>query len=222
MLSLSQRNVLTCGVLSFGFALCATPAADAGITTVTLSGGWQASWDSSLNNFISVNDHGVVNGALFIEKVVEFTAPPVGGVFPAVDILFQQISPNAVSNIVIDDEIITNSTGSPWSAFTMDLVGSPNVTFDPVATAASGGFSVNPFASSAFSNGNQTFTAFNGTVAPGGFWFPGSVSGQLWINIANLSPTSGISFTLSERPVPGPAAIGLLAVAGLIGSRRRR
>lgn len=189
---------------------------------MTLSGGWQASWDSDLNNFISINDHGVVNGALFIEKIVEFTAGPVNGVFPSVDILFEQISPNAVSNIVIDDEILTNSTGSPWTGFTMDLFGFPNVAFDPVATAASGGFSVSPFTSSGFSNGNQTFSASNGIVPSGSVWFPGAVSGQLWIAVSNLSPTSNISFILSERPVPAPAVLGLLAMAGVIGAPTRR
>ena len=196
--------------------------AQAGLTIVNLSGGWQASWDSALDPFVDLNDHGVVNGALFLEKSAQFTQGPVNGVFPSIDITFTQVSANAVANIVLDDEIITNSTGSPWTDFHMDLLGSSNVAFDPIATAASGGFSVNPFTSSSFTNANQTFNAFNGTIPNGSTWFPGAVSGQLWIHVSNISPTSGITFTLSERPTPAPGVLGLLSVGLVCGSRRRR
>ncbi len=194
----------------------------AGVTITNLSGGWQASWDSALDPFVDLNDHGVVNGALFLEKSAQFMQGPVNGVFPSIDITFTQVSANAVANIVMDDEIVTNSTGSPWTDFHMDLLGSANVAFDPIATAASGGFSVNPFTASSFTNSNQTFNAFNGVVPNGSTWFPGAASGQLWIHISNLSPTSGITFTLSERPTPAPGVVSLLGLAVVCGSRRRR
>lgn len=222
MRKLSHRNGLILGMTLVCAALTAS-SADAGVTTtVPLSGGWQASWNSALDPFIDINDHGVVGNALFIEKIAQFTAAPVGGVFPAIDITFTQVSPTAVANIVIDDEVISNTTGSAWTDFHMNLLGNSNVAFDPVATAASGGFSIAPFTSSSFTNSNQTFNAFNGTVPNGGNWFPGQTSGQLWIHIANISPTSGISFVLSEQPTPAPGAMALMAIAGLACSRRRR
>ena len=200
-------------------ALAFAAPARAGLTIINLSGGWQASWDSALDPFVDLNDHGVVNGALFLEKSAQFTQGPVNGVFPSIDITFTQVSANAVANIVMDDEIITNSTGSPWTDFHMDLLGSSNVVFDPVASA---GFSVSPFTSSNFTNGNQTFNAFNGVVPNGATWFPGAASGQLWIHVNNISPTSGIVFTLSERPTPAPGVLGLLSVGLVCGARRRR
>lgn len=222
MAILSRRSAGFPTMAAVGMAavtLAFAPQSFAGFTTTTLSGGWQATWDSALDPFIDLNDHGVVNGALFLEKSAEFTQGPVNGIFPSINITFTQISANAVANIVIDDEIITNSTGTPWTDFHMDLLGSPNVAFDP---AMSAGFSVAPFLSSNFTNSNQTFNAFNGVIPDNTTWFPGAASGQLWIHVSNLSPTSGIVFTLSEVPTPAPGALALMGVALVVGSRRRR
>lgn len=188
---------------------------------MNLSGGWQASWDSALDPYLDLNDHGLTNGdtALVIEKTAQFINGPVAGIFPSIDITFTQISPTAVANIIIQDEIITNLTGTAWTDFHMDLLGSPNVSFNPGLSA---GFSVSPFTSSSFTNSNTTFNAFGGVVAHGATWQPGVGPGSLWINITGISPTSEISFVLSERPTPAPSAIAVLTLAGLAGTRRRR
>jgi hypothetical protein len=199
-------------VLSFG------ASANAGLTIIDLGGGWQAEFDNALNPLVDVNPFKVNTAlsAVFIQKSAEFTS------LAPINIVFRQISANAVSNIVIDDEIITNSSGVHWTDFHMAVTGAANVAFDPVATAASGGFSVAPFGGSNFTNGNTEFNAFGGAGIPnGGLWFPGVVSGQLWIH-ANLGPTF-TTFTLVENPtIPAPGALALLGVAGLFTAGRRR
>lgn len=199
-------------------SLFAPAAAEAGVmTTVTLgSSGWQASWDSSLDPVLDINVDAVSANAVFIEKIAQFNS------LASINIIFTQISVNAVSNIVINDEVITNTSGAAWTDFHMDLLGNPSAVFDPVATAASGAFSVAPFNSWNLTNSNHTFNAFNGVVPNNSFWFPGQASGQLWINVGNTA-SGNATFVLSETPsVPAPGAIAMLGVAGLIGSRRRR
>src|SRR6185503_2307789 len=117
-------------------ALSLGASANAGLTIVNIGGGWQAEFDE-LNGLVDVNPVDVNLGlsASFIQKSAEFTS------LSPINITFRQIAANAVSNIVIDDEIITNSTGVTWTDFHMDLTGNANVAFDPAATAASGGFS---------------------------------------------------------------------------------
>lgn len=218
--------------LALGSALAgALVAGSANAGTIVLgNSGWQATWDNSLDPFVSMNVNLVDFGqdAVFIEKIVEFTQAPVNGVFPSVAIVFQQISPNAVSNIVIDDEIITNSTGVAWGGFQMDVLNHGEVLFDPAMTAASGGggpvgWSIAPFTTAAYGNANSRLTMGGGTINPGQVWFPGggANNGQLWINVTSLSGST--LFVLKETPlVPAPGALALLGVAAITGSRRRR
>lgn len=206
--------------------LAAVGSAQAGV--VDIGGGWQASWDPSLDGFVQIISNGVSGDAVFIEKSAQFTQPPVNGFFPTVAITFTQISPSAVSNIVIDDEIITNTTGFDWTGFNMQLIDGGDVEFDPVATAASGGtgpigFSIAPFTTAAFTPDLMRLDIGGGVVANGTQWFPGSGfdDGQLWMNV-NLTPGIPKVFTLKETPVPTPGAVALFGVAGLAASRRRR
>ncbi len=214
-------------------SLLAVGSAHGGVVVLGNSG-WQAAWDSSLDPFVSINLNGVnfdpqVN-AVFIEKIVEFTQAPVNGIFPSVAIVFQQISTTAVANIVIDDEVITNSTGVPWGGFQMDVLNHGEVFFDPIRTAASGGsgpigWSIAPFTTASYSNNDSRLTIGGGTVGSPGFWFPGSgaSNGQLWINVVADLSLGNTLFVLKETPlVPAPGALALLGVAALAGSRRRR
>ncbi len=190
--------------------------AHAGLTTLDLGGGWQASWDDALNPYLSINSLGVVGGTLFIQKSAEFIN------LNPINVTFTALTPSAVTTIAIDDEIITNSSGFTWVDFHMHLQPSAgDAVYNP---AASAGFSIAPFTASSFTNGNHSFNVFNGSLPDGAVWFPGLVSGQLHINVTPPPAGALASFVLSEVPsIPAPGALALLGVAGLIsGGRRRR
>jgi hypothetical protein len=179
-----------------------------------------------------VNSLGVVGDAVFIQKSAEFTQAPVNGIFPAIPIVFRQTDANAVTNIVIDDEIITNSTGEDWYDFHMVLLDSGNAFFDPDATMNSGGggpigWTISPFTQASFSADLTELNISGGVVTAGSSWFPGDGvdNGQLWINV---TPGDGETvpftvFTLKEYPtIPAPSAVVLITLGGLCLGRRRR
>jgi hypothetical protein len=199
---------------------------------VDIGGGWRAEWDGSLDGLVDVISLGVVGNAVFIEKSAEFTQAPVNGVFPAIPIVFRQVDVNAVTNIVIDDEIITNSTGEDWFDFHMVLIDSGNALFDPDATMNSGGggpigWTIEPFTQASFNADLTELEIFGGVVTAGSVWFPGDGgdNGQLWINVnpgdGEIDPFT--VFTLKEFPtIPAPSALAVLALGGLCLRRRRR
>ena len=196
--------------------------------------GWTANWDSSLDAFVSVVTDGLSGNAVFIQKFAEFTGPPPGGLSP-ITITFQQTQPTTITNIVIEDEAITNGTGVPWTDFHMDITDSGDAHFDPTATAGSGGpgpigFNINPFTTAAFgtsaSGPNTTLDLGGGTVPAGTIWTPGngpSGDGQLWMSVSPHAAAPFTVFTLKERPtVPEPTTLGALAIGGLALLRRRK
>lgn len=223
----NQRSTL---VIASVMGLAAAGSAQAGIQII--GGGWQASWDNSLDPFVDINPDGVSTDGttVFFEKVAQFTQGPVNGIFPSIAIVFSVIpgyTGPIANKLVINDEVITNSTGTAWTDFHMDVLDHGEVVFDPVATAASGGggpigFSINPFTQAAFADGNTRLDIWGGVVPSGTQWFPGSGAsdGQLWINVNNVS--SNTLFVLKETPTPAPGALALLGLAALVGSRRRR
>lgn len=151
--SISQHNAVIAGIVDIG-------------------GGWRASWAPSLDPFVSISTGVVIGDAVFIQKSAEFTQGPQGGVLPAIPIVFRQINAAAVSNIIIDDEIITNSTGVAWMGFHFEILDHGDALFDPVATANSGGsgpigFTINPFTKSKFSANNMVLDVFDGIVEDG-------------------------------------------------------
>jgi len=199
---------------------------------IDIGGGWRVEWAASLDGLVDVNTLGVEGDAVFIQKSAEFTQAPVNGVFPAIPIVFRQIDAVAVSNIVIDDEIIINSTGVDWFDFHMVVLNHGDALFDPVATMDSGGggpigWTIDPFTLASFSAGLTELDISGGVVTAGSSWFPGDGAddGQLWISVV---PGDGVNspftnFTLKEFPtVPAPSALALLALGGLGGRRRRR
>ena len=214
-------------VLGGALALAMTTAAAHAGFTILGNSGWKASWDSSLDPYVDINFDGIVGNAVFIEKSAEFTQGPVNGIFPSIAIVFEQIAPTTVNNIVINDEIITNHTGVAWTDFHMDLLDHGDVVFDPVATASSGGpgpigFGIAPFTQAAFTEGNTRLDIFGGVLPNNAIWNPGggAQDGQLWIHVNNL--TGSTLFVLKETPTPAPGAMALLGLAALAGSRRRR
>jgi len=223
------------GCTSASAILLIASGAHAGM--INIGGGWQASWDASLDPYVDVTSFGVVGDAVFIEKSAEFIQPPPqpGFPFPPIPITFTQTDPGAVHNIVIDDEIITNSTGIYWNDFHMVLLDHDDAFFDPAATLASGGggpigFTISPFTFAAFAADNKSLDISDGLVPDGTQWFPGdgATDGQLWINVNTGDgvdkPLS--TFTLKESPtsdfIPTPGALALLTLGGLTSLGRRR
>lgn len=195
---------------------------------VDIGGGWAAEWDNSLDGLVDVVSNGVVGDAVFIQKAAQFTQGSQGGVFPSIPIVFRQIAADAVSHIVIDDEIIGNFTGETWTGFQMQLVDGGDAVFDPELTQQSGGggpigFTIDPFTTANFSDGDTRLTIGGGVLEDGQLWFPGdgATDGQLWIDVVPQPGEPFTIFTLKETPIPAPATLALLALAGL-GSRRRR
>jgi hypothetical protein len=204
-------------------------SANAGVVPLGNSG-WQAVFDAGLDPFVTITVNSETSQAVFIRKAATFTQGPVNTVFPPIDIVFMQTSANAVPFIVIDDEILTNQTGTTWGDFHFDVFGGL-AKFDVARTAASGGpapigFSVAPYTTAQFANGDTTLDMFGGPGIPnGGVWTPGAEpsGGQLWIdgNPATSGPFR--VFTLKERPtIPEPASLGVLAFGALLIIRRRR
>jgi hypothetical protein len=157
----------------------------------------------------------------------------VNEVIPPILIQFQQIAPSAAAHIVIDDEMLTNSTGVTWTDFHIELVNlSGGAVFDPVKTAASGGtgpigWTVEPFALAVFSSNLKKLDIWDGQVPSGETWFPGDGAhdGQLWIDVTP-DQNNSCSFVLVEQPtttgIPEPATLCLLALGGLAIIRRRK
>jgi len=191
-------------------------------TIVLGSSGWQASWDSSLDGRVDIIIDAVGPDFVLIQKAAEFTeGPGVGGIYPPIAITFQQISPNAVPRIIMADEILTNSTGTTWTDFHMELVDHGDATWDPGATFGSG-FSIAPFTNLVFQPGNTTLDIFGGGVIPhGGIYSPGIAAGELYINVNVAAQAPFTTFTLKEFPTPEPTT-ALLLVSGAALLRRRR
>ena len=223
------RELRVLGCLSFvGIVLCCL-AMPAGAAVIDIGGGWEASWDSSLDPYVDINSLGVVGDAVFIQKSAQFTQGPVNGIFPSIPIIFQQTTASAVSNIVIDDEIILNSTGADWTDFHLDLLDGQDVAFDPAATLAAGGggplgWSIAPFTQAQFSGDLQRLDITGGTVSDGATWFPGdgASDGQLWINAVVQQSQPFTVCTLKATPPPEPGTLSLLALGTMAMIRRRK
>lgn len=193
--------------------------------------GWEAVFDNGLDPFVNIVVDSESSTAVFITKSANFAQPPgPGGFIPSIDIVFRQTRATTVTNIVLNSEIITNSSGVPWASFRFLTVNGANeAAFDPVATGSSGGpppigFSIAPFTTAAFSAGNQVLDVGGGIVPNGTNWLPGSGpgDGQLWIATVPHAVAPFTQFVLKEIPaIPEPAGLGLSALVALATRRRR-
>lgn len=212
-------------------------------TMVLGTSGWTASWDVSLDGLVDFVVDGETANAVIIQKFAEFTqGPGFGGIMPPINVTFTQNGPNPKTFIVMNDEVITNSTGVDWTDFHMDIVNGGDVAFNRTLTDASNGgagFSTAPFVNQSWGGwlGGDHYESFEvdgfglgGTVDDGTVWNPGggALDGELFIEL--LSVKDGITdftvFSLKERPtiIPEPASALLLmaGVLGLVGFVRRR
>ncbi|MBL8765093.1 MAG: hypothetical protein JNM07_12575 [Phycisphaerae bacterium] len=202
------------------------PFAPASASVKDLGGGWEVQSGNdelldAVTDFVSLSAN-----VLVIEKFAEFYGLDDSTDLPyPLDLTFRQNAPDAqtVTRIVITDEVVFNNSSLTWTAFSMKLLGASGgpstvATFNQAQSAS---FSFEPFTSRAYSAGSTRVDFTGGTIAGGAFWTPGLRAGGLVIQ-ADLSDRLPAEFTLRELPVPGPGATALLALAGLIGSRRRR
>lgn len=220
-----RRSQVLAGVAaSAAAALCNVPAS---AHTIPLgASGWEAVFDDSLVGLVDIAVDLVTDDAVFIQKSAEFTQGPGPGGFPRIPILFRQTQADAVSQIIINDEIITNSTGADWTDFHFELLDGGDAVFDTSSV-----FDTTPFNNQFFSPDGTEFTVDGFGLGPGGtdaiipdgaVWFPGNgaFDGELIINVTPHAQAPFAVFTLKETPTPEPASL-LLLLAGAALLRRR-
>jgi hypothetical protein len=212
---ISNLSIMTLGAAG-ALALSAPAFAQ---TTTVLPGGWSV---TTFDPNVTIAAVGFGDGVLFITKTATVVGTIEGGVPTPIVATFQQTSPNAVMNIAIVGETITNQSGVDWTAYRQTLLLSSRVGFNQ---AFSGGFNPAPFTTNTYSAPNAVgFTEVrhaDGVVPNGSTWTPpGPNGGPLWISVqpGNLP----VTFTLKEIPVPTPGSVALAGLAGLAAFRRRR
>jgi len=193
--------------------------------------GWMAEMDPGVDlTILSTSNNGIT---LSLEKFADFTTGVnANGIIDPLKIVFRQISSSAVPNISIDNETVLNDTGTSWSGFRFIVEGglSNNGAVPAFDTAASAGFSVDPFTTSTFSADSKELDATGGTLTSGAFpsnlFSPGQASGALVI-AADPFASGSVSqtFVFKEQPITGPStgpviplpAAAWTSLSGLLG-----
>lgn len=231
--------------LKKAFVTLATLGVTVGVGTIQAGSlvlgdaGWTATWDDSLDPFLSIaldiqsND----SDSVLIEKSVTYSSDFLNerGFIEPVPIVFQQTDTDAKRLIIITDETITNNTGVNWDSFRMTLLQGSTGTeadtrfdVDGTGIGTPGGFDIAPFTNAEFSVNNQVLTLSGGTVADGDVFTPGQGPNAGELVITALPTNGGQSlrtFVLKEQPGPGttpPVVIPIPAAAwtglsGLLG-----
>ena len=194
--------------------------------------GWEAVWDSALDPFVDINFVTQVGTSVLIQKGAQFTqGPDQFGVLPSIPIVFRQVAPSNVTAIVINDELITNSTGVDWVDFHFDLLDGPDAVFRNDQNFM---FDTAPLNNQMFSLDDRSFWvdgfglgpgSSDAVVANGAQWFPGdgAFDGDLIIDVVSQQQAPFTLFTLKETPsIPEPTSLWILGVGGVLVYRRRR
>ncbi len=196
--------------------------------------GWQVampSWATNQSGVTITEDEGAPDDVLLLEIFKVFQGQPgLFGDMPSVVMTFTQIDPDAVNKIVINDESVTNNTSVAWVDFHMTLVSvEDQAVFNKAETFPGGGNDLDLAQFSSYSwttdgAGNEKLNFFDGTVATGDDFTPGSLSGAIVIDVdqAALDGQSQVIFKLKEYPtIPEPMTLSILA-AGAFGTLLRK
>ena len=210
-------------LLSLTALLAVIPSANA--DTIELGdSGWEAVLYDGPNVGILIdaeNDQFVM-----IEIIKTFAQPSQSGMFAPITIDFNQIASDGATRaiIVLNDEIITNNTGSDWLDYHWSLEGPAAFNISMTETS---GFDVSPFTNmdwtpkAGWSANHASVLSVDGGVVPdGATFFPGVDAGLLVIDV-DLSGQDS-SFPLSQHPTPEPATLLLLAAGLPILARHKR
>jgi len=172
-----------------------------------------------------------VGNQVFFQKTATFTTAS-----DPIILSFNRTSDTA-KQLVINDEVVTNSTGQDWTGYRMIVSagssgGTPNFAF--LTSAGSElGVNIDPFTAFKFVNNNTELQLTDGTVKAGTNWTPGSTSSTGLAIVTNN--TSADHFTLKEiplvgtvtPPVPIPlptaawAGLSTMLLVGFVGAGKR-
>ena len=226
----SRFNLLRCwSVVIMAMAVAAVLPGTAGSAVIVLGdSGWSVAVNEDWDIGVVVDD--LTDDAVVIQIIKRFVGEPDEyNLMPAMYVEFIKNSENAVGQIIITDEFITNDTTEPWIDFHMELAVS---IFDPEA-----GFSLasNPsgdqFANVELSGSNghdglpTRIDFYNGLVPNGPAaqddFRPGYDSGSIII-IADPEMELDQRIVLKEYPtIPEPATLGLFLAGCLVLLKRK-
>jgi len=210
-------------LLALAAFLAVIPATNA--DTIDLgNSGWQAVLYDGPN--IGVLIDADTEQFLMIEIIKTFAQPPDSGVFAPITVDFNQIAADGATTaiIVLNDEIITNNTGSDWMDYHWSIEGP--AAFNISMTEGTG-FDVSPFTNMDWTpkagwsaNHASALNVDGGIVPDGSTFFPGVDAGMLVIDVDLTAQDS--SFTLTQNPTPERATLLVLAAGLPILARHKR
>jgi len=214
-LSLAMAAAFALGAAGSSHAAPVTPTQN--VVSGNVYGGWRITINTQFIHLV-VDGSPLTNGVnLDLEKFAGFQSNE------GLDITFTQVDTTATSKITIDDEHVTNATGTAWSGFQFVLVPTLVGGGGPPAFASGKAFAglTPPFADQ--TDSPNLITLSNGVLADGhtADWGEGPNGGALVID-ANPSSSTKMKQVIDFKEIPIVAAVPLPAAAwtglsGLLG-----